>query len=220
MDLTGLINKEIAEEDDQYLDSIYREKWRPSNFGRCFRYQHWYRKGIDRTNPPAQKTLHLFRVGNIFHEDLQKLAVKHYRGESLGIETSIRHENVIGHADIVLEDEVIDLKTCGNWQWRKINGKNYDVAVDNESYVIQVCSYGLFLGKPKARLAFICKDTYEIKEFFFDVSDWAAKVNEELDINNGFWEQERLPPALPRAYGGKECNYCMFRNTCNEVEGK
>ena len=57
-----------------------------------------------------------------------------------------------------------------------------------------------------------------MKEFKLHINDWSEKVKEEIDILRNFWLKDKLPPAIPRTYGGKECDYCAYKGKCKEVE--
>src|SRR3990172_13175395 len=43
-------------------------KYKPSNFGRCYRMQYWARKNEPQSNPPDERTLRVFKCGNHFEE--------------------------------------------------------------------------------------------------------------------------------------------------------
>jgi len=213
MDLEQALETEILKDPDQYAFPIYRTHWRSSNFGRCYRYQYWYRKGVEQSNPPDMTTLRLFRVGDIFHADLQKIALLE-KDEIISIEQEFKTEDVFGHADVVSPDTIFDIKTTGMWQWKRITKAGYDLEVDNEVYILQIASYAMFLDRPKAQIIFVQKDTYAMHKVDIDVAKWKPMVKEELGILRGYWQNRQLPPALPRAYNKKECNYCSFKDTC------
>jgi len=211
-DIEQKLDTEILKEPDQYLDPIYRTHWRTSNFGRCYRMQWWYRKGVEMTNPIDLKVLKIFRVGNLFHADLQGLL------NPATVEVEFDGGDVLGHADRVEDDYVEDFKTIGNFQW-KLLLKCKDIEKDKEAYIYQLMAYCYFFKKPRGILTFIHKDTYEMKSFEFLFADWEGRVMVELETLRRYWDSEVLPPAVPRAYGLKDCSYCSFQKECDITEG-
>ncbi len=214
MTIQEILEEEILKEEDQYLDPIYRSHWRTSNFGRCYRLQYWYREGGSMSNPVEMKTLKTFRVGNIFHQDLQSLL------DPKKVEVEFKSQDVFGHADYVGEDFVEDFKTVGTFPWKLLLKEDFNVERDKESYCYQLMAYCFFLERPKGVLTFINKDNYDMRSFDIPFSSrWKTKVEGELAMLRNYWVAKELPPALPRAYNFKGCQYCPFEDKCNEVEG-
>jgi len=213
MSVQELLEQEILKEKDQYKDPIYRTHFRTSNFGRCYRMQYWYRQGEEVSNPIELKTLKTFRIGNLFHRDLQSLLEKEKT------EVEFKAEDVFGHADHVGEDFVEDFKTVGTFPWKLMQNPKFNVDVDRESYILQLMAYCKFLGKPRGILTLINKDNYEMKTFEFKLEDWIDRVDHELFNLRGDWKRQELPYAIPRAYNRKDCNYCPFQFKCDKVEG-
>jgi len=212
IDIVKVIDDEILKKPDQYLDPKYRHCWRTSNFGRCYRYQYWYRKGVGMTNPIEQKALRIFRVGDMFHRDIQQFL------PSESVEVEFHVDDVYGHCDHVGDGYCDDFKTVGNWAWQLMNKKGFDVIKDKEAYIYQLMAYCYFLEMPVGRLVFIHKDSYSIKTFEFKMEDWVDAVEDELTTLRAYWDKDGLPPAIPRAYGRKDCNYCAFQDSCDSVE--
>jgi len=213
IDINKLIEDEILKEPDQYVDPKYRHCWRTSNFGRCYRMQYWYRQGVGVSNPIDMKALRIFRVGNMFHRDIQALLAQD------AVEVEIHFDDVLGHADHVGDDYVEDFKTIGDFQWKLMNNKKFDVVSDKLAYIYQLMAYCYFLNKPVGRLTFIHKDTYSIRPFDFKLEDWKDAVENELATLRGYWDRKKLPPAIPRAYGCRDCSYCPFQDSCDNIEG-
>lgn len=209
----ALVRKDVEKQQLSRGDRVRSGKYNPSLLGRCFRLQHYNRKNTPESNPPDTDTLMLFRMGNIVEADLASFLPK----KSCQVE--VDWEDVHGFADFVDEDEVVDFKTAGNWQFKKVSKAGYRLEDDNMTYLLQVMIYAMILGKRKGRIIFIQKDTYLTKEFVFKLEDWESAVHEELDILRGFWNQDRLPPPSPRAFNGRECNYCSYKDTCIEETG-
>lgn len=208
-----LLEKDILKEEDQYKDDIYRTHWRVSNSGRCYRYQYWYRMGIEMSDPVDLKVLKIFRVGDLFHRDLQSLLPENT------VEVNLITEDVTGHCDRLGNNFVEDFKTVNSLHWNFITKKDYDVEKDNNQYCYQLMKYCHFFNKPEGRLTFINKNTYEMRTFVIEYKDWKKRIEEELVQLREYWKTQELPPAIPRCYGFKECNYCSFRKECNRIEG-
>lgn len=210
-----IIAKDVLSAPDQYVDEVYRTHWRTSNFGRCYRMQYWYRKGEAVSNPIELKALHIFRVGNIFHRDIQALLPQDE------VEIEFKTEDVFGHADYVPKDGdyVEDFKTIGSFPWKLMGNKNYDIVKDKMSYIYQVMAYCKFLSKPRGILTFVHKDSYSIRTFEFKYSFWEETIETELEVLRRYWKEDILPPAVPRAYGCRDCSYCPFQYKCDELEG-
>lgn len=214
--MTTIIEKletEIQKEPDQYLDPIYRTHWRTSNFGRCYRLQYWYRKGVEVTNPIDLKVLRIFRVGNLFHRDLQALLP----AEEVEVEFTV--EDVHGHADWVGATFVEDFKTVGTFPWKLMEKPGFDVVKEKSAYISQLMAYCYFFKKPLGILTFVHKDSYAMKSFEFRLDDHLEKVIDELTVLRLYWGKQSLPPARPRAYNFKGCSYCPFQGRCDKEEG-
>lgn len=210
-----IVDNALLKEQEEKLKRVRSGKWSPSSFGRCYRYQFWNRKGEVMTNPPDAEALRRFKVGNIIHDYMQGFFPQAQREVKILVE-----DDIIGFADIVLENEVVDIKSCRSYEFKLITKKDFDIAKAKETNCLQVASYALFLNKPQARLIFIEKDELNSKEFVLKTEDWKEKVNNELEILRGHWKNESLPAPSPRAYGGKECSYCSFMDKCFELQGK
>lgn len=188
----------------------------PSSLGQCYRRQYWTRKGEQESNPIDAQTLRVFEAGKKVHDVIQAM----FPAECCEVEVKIG-DDVYGHADIVLEDEVLDIKSVGVFQFKKFAKMTKEQFEEEKvDYALQVCTYAYGLGKTKGRMVLVCKDTWEILESFeFDLKYWEDRVKKELDVLRGYWEIEELPEAKPRLYNGKECEYCSFHNKCKDVEG-
>jgi len=197
-------------------------KFSPSMLGKCYRAQIWNRQNIPQSNPPDERTLRVFKAGLLFHEFVQGVIAK--ASPSAQIEVLIENDDFKGYTDIVLDDEVIDLKSQHsrafwhrrNLEWRQLKPK----LMPN---ILQVVYYAVELKKTKARLVFISKDDLSIQEYPLNVADYTLELNGEIATLRDFWFYEALPPAMPRAYpddNGKlqECGYCSWKDHCIETE--
>jgi hypothetical protein len=212
MSIQQLIDNALLKEQEIKLKRVRSGKFSPSMFGRCYRAQFWNRLNEPQTNPPNAEALRRFKVGNIIHDYVQQFFPS---ATEIKIEVA---DDIIGFADIVLPDEVVDIKSCRSYEFKLMLKEDYDIKTAKFNNGLQVCSYAYFLGKPKARLIFIEKDELDSKEFPLVVADWKQAIDDELEILRGHWKKQELPKPLPRAYGGKECQYCNWLDKCKPKE--
>ena len=215
MNFQDIIDNALIKEEEIKSKRTRSGKFSPSSFGRCYRYQYWNRKNETKSNPVDVGALRRFKVGNIIHSYAQSFFPTAQREVLV-----LSGDDLVGYADIVLENEVVDIKSCRSYEFKLFLKKDFDVKVGKFQNCLQVCTYALYLNKPQARLIFIEKDALDSKEFVIKTKDFKEAIEEELEILRGFWKQDKLPAPLPRAYGGKECNYCNFKDKCFELEGK
>jgi len=204
-------------------------KWSPSSFGRCFLNQYWNRKDEPKTNPPDKRTLRVFAAGSLFHDLVENLLKKHYDCET---EVLVECEDVKGYADIVRENEVIDIKSQHSRAfWHQTKG-HVDIIEAKKPNWLQVMYYARELKKDFGRLVFVSKDDLAIEEYVQPLNDyWRRELDYELEQLRSFWGNGLLSPAIARAYGGeeniitrpkkspyygypKECSYCGWFDKC------
>lgn len=213
----------IAEDLDKWLleqrviDQATRRKGviSPSSLGQCFRRQYWTRKGEVESNPIDVQTLRVFEAGKSVHKLIQQL----YPEASREVEVTMGAD-VYGHADLVFEDEVKDIKSVGTFQFKKFQKLDaHGFALEKPDYVMQVIAYAIALGKSVGTLCLVSKDTWEIVEHGFPLETHRAAVETEIKRLREIWDRQELPQAECRLYGGKEKNYCQFCTKCEITEG-
>lgn len=203
-----LIDKALLKEQEGKKDRVRSGKWSPSSFGRCYRYQYWNRKNEQPSNPPDERALKIFKVGKVFHDFVQGFI------PDQETEVLVKQDDILGYADIVTKDAVIDLKSQhsrGFWYMLK---ETYNIAEQKYSNWLQVATYAWILKKEKCGLVFISKDDLCIKEYYMPTEKWIPEVEKELKTLRAIWEKDELPKGEPKAYGGKECQYCGYRDKC------
>jgi len=223
LSLQKVINDELLSEQESRKGRKRSGKWSPSSLGGCYRKQYWNRLDEPKTNLPDARTLRVFKVGNFFHEFIQDLIVKQF--PEAKIEQKVESDDVLGFADIVLENEVIDVKSMHSYGFKYLDENGYDIEKEKSDHVFQVMTYALLLNKEFVRMVYVSKDDLRIAEFPLVLNDWwKMKIDNEFKVLSGFWESKELPKAEPRLYFNKtkqkhmECNYCNFRDKCNETE--
>lgn len=208
MKVQKLIDKHLLKEQEDRKDRVRSGKFSPSSFGRCFRLQYWNRMNESPTNPPNIRSLRVFKVGYLFHEFVQGFI------PDKDTEVKIETDDIIGFADIVTEDTVIDIKSQHSRGFWYMNKDTFDINVDKYANILQVMTYAYLLKKPKGQLVFISKDDLCMNEYVFYLEKWQPEVEKELSTLREYWDKGELPPAEPRAYKGKEGKYCQFQDKC------
>jgi hypothetical protein len=205
-------------------DRVRSGKYSPSSLGKCYRAQYWNRKNEPVSNPTKDRILRVFKAGNLFHTFVQDVIIAN--NPEAKKEVLVETDDFKGYADLVLMDEVVDLKSQHSkafWYRGKLEWKELEPALFCN--ILQVVFYAYNLGKDRARLVFISKDDLCIQEYPINVGNYSLKLGEEIATLRDFWAYEALPPAKPRAYPDKEgkpaeCKYCSWADTCKKLENK
>lgn len=211
IDFKELLETAIKKEIEERKSRERSGKFTPSRMGRCFRFQYWQRIGEPESDPIPMSVYKVFRAGNIYHKDLESLI------ENTEVEFENEHFKCI--SDHVGKDYIVDFKTVSSRQFKFMQNKDYDIT-EKKLYIFQLMTYCYFFEKPYGILVFVNKDTYEILQFTFYLKEHINSITKEIETLLGFWERKELPPPEPRAYGGKECQYCSFRSKCKDLEGE
>jgi len=212
-DIAKLIEKELLRQQEESKSRERSGKWSPSRLGRCMRYQYWSRANEVETNLPDITALKRFEVGDLFHDYVQNFFTAQ-------IEVLVETDDVKGYADIVTNDEVVDIKSVNDWAFKFLLDKEFNVDKAKPEACMQVSLYAKLLNKPKASLLFINTKSLATVQCEVNLGEWIARVDTELATLNSAWEKKALPSASPRCYAGKECSYCSFLQKCNQLEGK
>lgn len=201
-----------------------------SSFGKCIRAQVFNRLNVTKSEPFDIKTLHMFNAGHIVHDYIQRYF------DNAQCEVLRKDEHFIGFADIVLEDIVYDIKSVNPsyffFGWKDKKKVEYNVPEINniikdkkKSNILQVTHYAIELNKPRIGLVFFSRDlSYGIRahEWTDNTDRWADDVRKEKKTLVEAWgkhkETGELPPACPRLYDGKECQYCGWMSYCKTVK--
>lgn len=215
MTFEEMILARLEKEQDDRDTRTRSGMWNPSSLGRCYRNQFFNRKNEPETEPKDLGFLKRMKLGKFIHQYAQGC----YPIECS--EKKVMRDNLLGYYDLVYEGKVIDIKSVSEWEFKRISVKGYDVEKQKETNCLQVCSYAWMAGFRKAGLVFIgiCSELPS-REFEIDVDRFIPKIEEELKVLNEYWDKKELPPAIPRAYFGKDCQYCGWRTKCNQLEGK
>lgn len=212
MNIEKIINDKLLSDEEGKPKRERSGKYSPSYFGRCLRLQYWNRKDEPITNPPDLKGLKAMKQG----VELHKFAQSHFPKEVC--EITIETEHVKGRADLVYPDIVYDIKGCQEWQYKRYwnipTPKLVEAKLNNW---LQVGWYGLELGKTYVSLIPWVYGTYVRFEHVIFTKQIEDKVKEEVKTLVDIWDRQWLPLPKPRAFGGHECNYCSWKDKCEEI---
>lgn len=223
MIIQDLIDNRLKQDQEDRRDRPRSGKFSPSLFGRCYRAQIYNRKDIPSSNDIDARTLRVFKAGHLFHKFVGDLVI----GEK---EVKIEEEDVLGYADIVTDDSVVELKSQHSRAfWYMSQGKEESDEVYLERIkkskmpnILQSTYYAQRLCKPNIHLVYISKDDLCIRQFDWDINEFIGKVEVELLELRRWWNDVGLPPPTPRAYIGKdgkskECGHCNWKDLCKNA---
>jgi hypothetical protein len=214
IDIAKLIEVELLRKQEEGKKRERSGKFSPSKLGSCLRSQIWSRMNEPETNSPDVDALKRFAVGNVIHTYVQNLF------DVENVEVVIETEDIKGYIDIEKSDEVVDIKSVSDWAFKYIKTKDFDVNSEKPNNCMQIALYAKIKQKEKASLFFINTKSLASVQCEVDLAKWIPLVDAELETLRGYWDKKELPPAFPRLYNGKECQYCGWQTKCNQLEGK
>jgi len=199
-----------------------------SSAGHCYK-KHKFKLLKTETDKFPVESLLKMRLGNLFHDDVQKALIKYFKKGFISTEYLIENEdmNVRGFIDILIIDSIIevdDIKTISSYQYRKKFGRkeNRD-KVQSDKYELQVGTYAVAMQKKLGRevnsmnIIYYKKDDSTIK--IVPVShDYKEKALEYWD-NVGKECKKEIDELVPGDYGipfeSWECKFCQYASKCN-----
>ena len=158
---------------------------------------------LEKMNPTEEipkKLQGIFLIGDALHELVQKAV-----GGEAEKEVIVREDGVTirGRADIVLPDEVVELKTISDISKIRYKPKHHHVMQ------LQIYLHGLKLKK--GRLVYISKQDFEIVEHEIKYSkELAREAINYFKVIKGFEDKGELPPRFETNW----CWYCPFKSEC------
>lgn len=166
--------------------------------GKCPRRIYYEKKFPDRV--PGDYALGILMLGDILHEKVQEIV-----GGEAEVDANVTVDDIIvkGRADIVLPDEVIELKT--------ISKLDFVRDVPKLEHMYQLCIYMKALGKEKGRIVYIDKRNLQIVEHYvhFDEHMFRDAIN-TFRIVKMFEDRGEAPPRFEADW----CRWCPFREIC------
>ena len=132
-----------------------------------------------------------------------------------------QYPGVIGHADLVSDNEVGDIKTVSNWAMRGILERGA-----HTQHVFQVLLYAYGLDKPNATVIYVSRENFTVYGFTTAVKPFRSVIERQLRELQGIWEASKAdgtPNAyypIPKDYDPYkptlECSWCAHRDRCKE----
>ncbi len=229
MKIQEIYNKYLTDENKKTQSSRYSGKeqfFHSSGSGLCMR-KHWYASVAKMEGDGFNdKTLRIFRMGNLIHEDIQEALRMYAEQEARPIfiekELFLDRFNVRGFIDLALVDDDVlyDIKTCNSFKWTKMFGaaKNNNPSVQ---YEMQLATYGLWYLENYGRLSgmklvYYNKNTSDMREVDVPMV--------YLDKAEAYWEEchdkvigSETPPELEIGASPTyewECSYCQYKSVC------
>ena len=226
--------------EQQKRDPKFKDWFRASSAGSCFKKQWFNKNGYEQTELD-DRVLRLLRLGTIVHSDIET-AVNQYVKNNKDVniitesEIEIPELKVVGHLDIATvtnnDDEVsvdiYDVKTCASYKWRMKFGRNREKN-PSFNYELQVGTYGLGIqalydtDNITLSLLWYNKDTSAMRKQEIDAVQWTSAAIEYWtecgEAVNSVTDPETMVPGLD--YGVPmmdwECRYCGFTKHCKGI---
>lgn len=203
-------------------------KFRLSDAGKCRLMRYLKRKGGEVDHAIPASVLLQMQAGNLLHAWIEKAVAM--QGFLVSAEAELEDEHRIGHYDMILrnpaKEETIlyDIKTIHN---KKAFYMERDRKQADQQHIAQVVTYYLAIEDawkyanaetppPDAvRLAYIVRDTMDIREAEIRVDTCKAEVIEDWALLIQCWEADTPPKANPN---GWECRYCAYNQVCGAAQ--
>lgn len=202
--LSNLFANGIVQENDRDNSRIHI-----SEITGCAR-KLWYKTRPETPNKKSNQQMALI-IGTALHGLTENIVTQMNHDSLIETEVPCSFEPeypVIGAADIVDTDSVIDLKFLSSWNYSQ-KSKVTDLA-----YKIQVLLYGLALKKSKAYLFLVDRGNLAFTAQYFNVDKHKDELYGYLDRAKEIFNSPSIPD---RAYSDRqnfECNYCPFLVEC------
>jgi len=204
------------ENEERNEDRSEQTSWWPSSLGSCLTGAWLQRNGGER-EPFDDRTLRVFKVGNIF----EKFVVDTVTKQDVEFEEQVRLEwpeqNVTGYADLVVTKpehllyEIKSKQSRGFWYMEKSGQPGRHNAY-------QTWIGAKILDIDEARLIYVSKDDLAIMEFVIrkDDKELEAEVMQQLDLLNEAQKTGVAPPPAPK--GSWQAKYCGHHAECVKQE--
>ena len=235
------IYSEFLKGEQQVKDPKFKDWFRASSAGSCFRKQ-WYNINGYEQSELDDRVMRLLRLGTIVHADIEK-AVNQYvkNNDDVNIITESEIEipslKVVGHLDIAtvhnndeqVSVDIYDVKTCASYKWRMKFGRNPDKN-PSFNYELQVGTYGLGIqalyktDDITLSLLWYNKDTSAMRVQPIDALEWTSAALEYWTECSESLAKVEDPESdlIPGVDFGVpmmdwECRYCGFTKHCKGI---
>lgn len=214
--IEDLITKKInSERHDRGITS-----WQASKLGSCLTGVYLERKGVEPDTEFDQRTLRVFKCGQLFEEWVTNLCenTKDTMTE-LQVRAEMPQENATGYADMVITDKksgkkyVYEIKSKHSYGFKYLQQEGA-----NRQHQMQLWFYLKCLGIEEGRIFYVSKDDLRVMDFLveLDNEELEKSVMNELATLNEAWKQE-LPPPLPEKDDWR-AKYCRWHEKCKTQE--
>ena len=215
MPLQILIDNALAKKQAERVH-IGSQKYKPSNFGRCYRLQLLARLDIPISNPPDIKALKRMEQGKRTHE----LNQSYLPGEMC--EVRIETEDCLGFADFEEPDKISDIKSCDEYVIKRYWNKPIEILLKTKfENWLQVGWYGLEKKKGFVALLPTPFGCFIKDECVIPIEAIKEDVEKEIIELKKHWEvyqkEKKLPDPIPRAFNGNDCTYCSWKIYCDNL---
>jgi predicted RecB family nuclease len=205
-----------------------KQKWRGSLLGGCIR-AHWYdSNGVPETEPFEEKLFGIFRVGNVFGEEIVKILRDSPEIADLQAEVPVEipEWNFAGNIDALVEwvggsTSILEFKT------ESANGRKYRRGEPKREHMVQASSYAAALRHlgttvDDVRVIYIEKDSFSVDEYVVP-TEWQDRALRTLRVLNYYGDRKppRIPAELVRSGKGGwkyPCSYCRWQTECRSSQ--
>ena len=175
-------------------------EFRCSSFDVCPRKMYYQKKyPVD----PTEYVKGIFTIGHILHKEIQEILKDTYDCEVPVLYVDKQSDiKLIGHADLVSDNRVIDIKTVN-----RLPVRPYD------KHHLQVNTYSYLLSKDYYGLLYVEKNTLQMRYFEYYTDEQLFKhILQKCRLVYRCIKSDELPECIPN----KLCRYCQYKEYCNE----
>jgi hypothetical protein len=236
--LCSVISVETAVDDlIGYLDEEREPdgRWHPSSVWRCARRAVYEVRGTTHSNPWSAATRRRFRIGHMLHGFVAEALTQSGEVVSAYPEFEVRHNNEIGHGDVLLElmaDEwaVVEVKSSKERHPKLDPGH----AAQAQTYAVHARTRGVWTSGGEhieplgdkltgALVVYVGKQAMDLTEYWlpYDVS-WETRLASRIAALEEYRaDPGSLPPRLASARSVKSpaCYPCPFLDRCWQQDG-
>lgn len=164
---------------------------------------------LNESLPPTLTTMPLI-IGSALHgitQNLTQQLVNCYAEVPVSLEPEYP---VIGAADLVDDDYVIDLKFVGDYGYRKYLEKG------SQAYKIQVLTYAYGLSRKFAAIFMVNRGTLLFKAQMYIVDQHIDQIKYYLTRAANIYYSDHMPARDHSDPNDSECRWCPFKERCWE----
>ncbi len=220
MNIQDLINNSIREENDAKPEKDQRH-WHISRLGQCVTGQYLERLGKEPDAPFDDRTLRVFKCGNIFEDFIVKEVSKSAAWDGAEYDTQFHVEDnaldVSGYVDLVIKYkndltvpyEIKSKHSRAFWYMAKEGHAQ-------RHHEIQLWWYLKLMNLPLGMIVYVSKDDLAIKEFPVELKDpeLSKEALDTLDTLNTAWATKQAPE--PPEADDWRSKYCGWHLQCAE----